>query len=113
VLGIALFSVTARADEKKMAFQVGHHFSVADARARTRMLLDYWQRAYGIRSNWQGDRVYISGRVIGVEIDAFIDIRSDSVGGEGVDPGPLMRGIARDYVQKKLQKYMHPQYQEP
>jgi hypothetical protein len=113
VLGIALFSVTARADEQKMVFKVGHHFSVADARARTQMMLDYWKRAYGVKSSWQGDRVYISGRVLGVQIDAYIDVRTDSIGGEGSDPGPLMRGIARDYVQRKLQKYMHPQYLEP
>jgi hypothetical protein len=112
-LGIVLFAATAVAGDHKMVFKVDHHFSVADARARTQMMLDYWKKAYGVRSSWEGDRVYISGRVIGVQIDAFIDVTPESVGGEGADPGFLMRGVARDYVQKKLQKYMHPEFREP
>jgi hypothetical protein len=108
-----LLSVPAVAGEQKMVFKVEHHFNVEDARARTQMLLDYWSKAFGVKARWEGDRVYIQGRVIGVQIDAYIDVRPDFVGGEGADPGPLMRGMARDYVQKKLQKYMHPQYLEP
>jgi Putative polyhydroxyalkanoic acid system protein (PHA_gran_rgn) len=114
ILGVVLLAANAfAADEQKMVFKVDHHYSVADARARTQMMLDYWKKAYGVRSSWDGDRVYISGRVIGVQIDAYIDVTPESVGGEGADPGPFMRGLARDYVQKKLQKYMHPDFREP
>jgi uncharacterized protein YqgC (DUF456 family) len=108
-----LFAGAASADEHKMVFKVDHHFSVADARARTQMLLDYWAKAYGVKHSWHGDRVFVTGKVIGVQIDAFIDVKDDAVGGEGTDPGPFVRGLARDYVQKKLQKYMHPEYREP
>jgi hypothetical protein len=114
VLGIALFAVPAFAGgEQKMVFKVEHHWSLTDARNRTQMLVDYWKKAYGVQATWQGDRVYVKGRVIGVDIDAYIDVQAGSVGGEGLDPGPLMRGFARDYVQKKLEKYMHPEYREP
>jgi hypothetical protein len=113
-LGFALLvAAPAFADEHKMVFAVDHHFSVDDARARTQMMLDYWKKAYGVESRWEGNRAFVKGRVIGVHIDAYIDVTESSVGGEGVDPGPFVRSLARDYVQKKLLKYMHPQYQEP
>ncbi len=108
-----LFAGAASAGEQKMIFKVDHHFSVADARARTQMLLDYWAKAYGVKYNWHGDRVFVTGRVTGVQIDAFIDVKSDAVAGEGSDPGPFVRALAQDYVQKKLRKYMHPEYREP
>jgi hypothetical protein len=112
-LGCVLISASARADEQKMVFRVGHHYSLADARARTQMLLDYWKKAYGVESTWTGDRVHVIGHVVGLSIDAYIDVTTESVGGEGADPGLLMRSLARSYVQKKLEKYMHPQYLEP
>jgi len=40
-------------------------------------------------------------------------VTDTTIGGDAEDPGPFLRGIARGYITKKLQKYMHPQYLEP
>jgi hypothetical protein len=116
-LGLVLFvggsAFAGGSDDDRMHFDVQHHFSKADARARTQMLFDYWKKAYGVDSAWQGDTARISGRVMGVTIDAVLVVTDDRVGGEGEDPGPFVRGLARSYITKKLQKYMDPQYREP
>lgn len=100
-------------DSDKLAIRVGHEFSIQTAHERLQMLLDYWSKAFGVKSLWDGQKAWISGRVMGVTVRAWLEIRDGGIGGEAVDPGPLFRGIARDYVTKKLRKYMHPQYQEP
>lgn len=100
-------------DDAKMTFNVPHHWSRADAHARTQMLFDYWKKAYGVTSTWTGDRAHVVGKVMGISIDAVLEVADDHIGGEGKDPGFLTRGMARTYITKKLQKYMHPKYEEP
>jgi hypothetical protein len=112
-LGLVLTAGLAYADDGKMHFDVEHHFSKADARARAQMLFDYWKKAFGVQSTWQGDAAHVVGKVMGIDIDATLVVTERAIGGDGEDPGPLMRGLARSYVTKKLQKYMHPQYLEP
>jgi len=111
--GGAAFAEGSGAASEKLHFDVEHHFSKADARARTQMLFDYWRKAFGVVSTWSGDRAYIAGKVMGIEINAVLVVTDSSVGGDGDDPGLLMRSLARSYITKKLQKYMHPQYEEP
>ncbi len=118
-LGIVLVGGSAFAEESgsgndgKMHFDVPHGFSKADARARTQMLFDYWKKAFGVVAVWSGDQAHVVGRVMGIDIDAVLVVTDTNVGGDGEDPGVLVRGLARSYVTKKLQKYMHPQYEEP
>src|SRR5690349_13072887 len=93
-LGIVLVGGSAFAEEAKMHFDVEHHFSKADARARTQMLFDYWKKAYGVHSTWSGDRAYVAGKVMGIEINAVLVVTENSVGGDGEDPGLFVRGLA-------------------
>jgi hypothetical protein len=112
-LGVVLLASTAFAsDEEKMHFDVEHHFTKADARARAQMLFEYWRRAYGVDTQWDGDRAHVVGRVLGIDINAVLEVTDQHIGGDGDDPGPIFRGLAKSYVTKKLQKYMHPQYLE-
>jgi hypothetical protein len=92
---------------------VGHHFSRSDAHERVQQLVDYWKNRYHVSQSWSGDRVAISGTVVGVPFQAFLEVTDGAVRCESSDPGALLRGSARDYVQKKLRKYLHPQYAEP
>ena len=91
---------------------VGHKFSRVDAHARVQQLLDYWKRRYNVQQAWTGDNVEVSGVVVGVPFRAIIEITDGAVKCESSDPGALLRNSARDYVQKKLRKYLHPQYLE-
>ena len=56
---------------------------------------------------------HVAGRVMGIEINATLVVSDERIGGDADDPGLLVRGFARSYITKKLQKYMHPQYAEP
>lgn len=109
-------SVNAEAASQKsktINLTVGHHFSKSDAHARVQLLLDYWKRRYSVDQVWDGDKVLVTGTVIGVPFHALIEVNDASVRCESSDPGVLLRGRASDYVQRKLQKYLHPQYLEP
>lgn len=91
---------------------VGHHFALGDAHARVQLLLEYWARAFGVRFEWVGERVWVAGSVWGVKIHAYLEVAGEQVRAVAADPGWL-RNSARDYVTKKLKKYLHPQYAEP
>jgi hypothetical protein len=113
-LAAALFvPAAASADpSSKMVFKAPHHFSRAEAKMRVQQLLDYWAQRFGVRTNWDGDSAHIRGKVAGVEVDGYLVVNELEVDGEAADPGFPMAGSARNYIQKKLQKYLHPQYLE-
>lgn len=113
VLSVALFSSAANAADDKMRIDVAHQHSKSDARARAQMLFDYWHQRYGVECTWRDDAAHVVGRVMGVEINAVLVVGDGHIGGEAEDPGPFVRGLAKSYITKKLQKYMHPQYVEP
>jgi hypothetical protein len=113
VLVLVLCSTAAYAGDDKLHFDVAHSWGKAVAHERAQYLFDYWKKAYGVQSTWDGDRAIVAGRVMGIQINAVLVITDTSIGGDGEDPGIFMRGIARSYITKKLQKYMHPQYLEP
>lgn len=97
---------------KTITVLVGHHFSRSDAHVRVQQLLDYWDSRARLIQKWTGDRVAVSGTVIGVTFSAILDITDGVVRCESTDPGFVVRNTARDYVQKKLRKYLNPQYAE-
>jgi hypothetical protein len=91
---------------------VPHPFSRADARVRIEQLLAYWTSRFGIRNHWDGDRVQVSGRVMGVNFEAELAIEEHSVDGKATDPGFFLRGAATNYINRSLRKYLHPRYEE-
>lgn len=99
--------------DHSIALKVAHHFERAVAKERITQLLDYWGRRFGVKSIWQGDRVFMTGSVYGVDISALFDITDYAVVGMANDPGWFWRGRAQSYVEKKLKKYLHPSYAEP
>lgn len=100
-------------DGAKLHFAIGHHLKQEDAVTRMAQLLDYWGSRFGVRNEWSGNRAFIEGQIMGIDFRARLDVGDRTVGGEFNDPGVLLRGSAEDYIRKKVQKYLHPQYREP
>jgi len=96
-----------------IALEVPHHFERRAARERVTQLLQFWREAYGVVSEWRGDRVLMHGSVRGVAIDALFDVADGSVLAVARDPGWFWRARAHAYVEWMLRKYLHPTYQEP
>jgi hypothetical protein len=92
---------------------VPHAFSRASARERIAWLLEYWNHRFGVKFEWRGDRVFLSGQIFGREIRARFDISDLAVTGVADDPGWLWRGRAQAYVTRKLQKYLSADLAEP
>lgn len=110
-VGIFLFAGTASAEEA-INFAQQHAFSKTEARIRVQQLLDYWSSRFGVKKQWSGDTARVEGMVMGVRFDGFVVVGDHEVSGTANDPGALFRSAAVDYVQRKLRKYLHPQYAE-
>lgn len=103
----------ARPGEQRLRFKVTHAHTRAEARARLQYLFDYWKKRFGVASKWEGDHAVASGTIMGISFTAWVEVTDSSVGGESTDPGFFTRGVAYAYIEKKLKKYMHPNYDEP
>lgn len=95
-----------------ITLRVGHKFSTAEAHTRVQQLLDYWKTRFGLSQSWKGEQVFVSGSIVGVDFQAVLEVTDGQVRCESSDPGGMWRNFARDYVSKKLRKYLHPKYQE-
>lgn len=92
---------------------VAHAFDRAIARERIGYLLEYWSSRFGVQKEWRGDRVFLTGRVWGVEIKAVFTVHEKTVQAMAWDPGTMFASAAQRYVDRKLRKYLHPTYDEP
>lgn len=92
---------------------VGHVFDRAVARERIGYLLEYWSKRFGVKGEWRGDKVYLTGSVWGVEIKAVFTVQERAVLAMAYDPGTVFASAAQGYVAKKLRKYLHPTYDDP
>ncbi len=97
----------------ELSLTVAHSFSRADARERVSQLLAYWAERFGVQSEWHGFRVFLSGKVLGIAVRAIFEVRDANVEAMAENPGSLLAGTARRYVDAKLHKYLHPTYAEP
>ncbi len=93
--------------------KVNHAFSRDAARERVSYLLDYWNRRFGVKAFWRGFRVYLSGKVFGIQVKAAFDVGDHQVVAMSADPGRVFRSRASDYVKQKLKKYLSPTYEDP
>jgi hypothetical protein len=94
-----------------MAFElsVPHRLEVSDARARLRALADYLSNKYGLTIDWTGeDEARVSGSYLVVAISGHLRLAPASVTFTGKDPGMLWRGKAKEYLVRKLEKYLDP-----
>ncbi len=91
-----------------MKFDVSHTLPKDEAKQRVQKLVDYWHAKYGVQCTWEGERAHVNGKVMGINLDANFEVRDDCVTGEGTDPGMLLRGQAKKYIQGKFDTFLDP-----
>ncbi|MDY7228051.1 polyhydroxyalkanoic acid system family protein [Hyalangium rubrum] len=91
-----------------MKFEVPHSLPKDEVRKRVEQLLQYWGTKYGVKSDWAGEGARLVGKVMGIQLDASFVITDKAVQGEGTDPGMLLRGQAKSYLQKKFGAVLDP-----
>jgi len=91
-----------------MKFEVPHSLPRDEAKKRLEQLLSQWGTKYGVVSNWNGDGASVSGKVMGIQLDASFQISDSGVKGEGTDPGLLLRHQAKQYIQRKFSAVLDP-----
>jgi putative polyhydroxyalkanoate system protein len=89
-----------------LKFMVPHTLSKEDARARMEALLRHWADKYGIQQSWSGDTAKVNGKVMGIQLAATLTVQDRAVEGEASDPGMLLRGQARKYLEEKLRSFL-------
>ena len=81
-----------------------------DARSRLEILGQYLGNKHGIRVTWVDEtRARFSGKYLVVKIDGELTLGNGQAQFRGEDPGFLWRNRAKEYIQKKLAKYLDPQ----
>jgi hypothetical protein len=90
-----------------MKFEVPHTLPKDEAKKRMELLTRYWQK-HGITAQWAGDSATLVGKVMGVKFDAKLAVTEKTVGGEGTDPGMLLRGTAKKYLENKFSTFLDP-----
>ena len=96
----------------RLSIAVKHAFARPEAVNRLGYLLAYWKKRFNIVSEWRGDRVFLSGAVYGIKIQAMFAINESSVVGFAHDPGWPWRGQVQTYVDRKLKKYLDLNYDD-
>ena len=97
----------------RLSVAANHTFTRTEAVARLSYLLAYWKKRFSIEAEWHGERVFVSGSVYGIKIQAMFAINDSSVVGFAHDPGWPWRGQVQSYVDRKLKKYLNVNYDEP
>ncbi len=91
-----------------LSFEVPHQLSRDEAKKRVEQLTQYWATKYGVDTKWAGDSATVSGKVMGLKIEAKLTVADGKVGGEASDPGFLFRKKAQDYLQHKFTQALKP-----
>ncbi len=97
----------------RLSLSVAHTYLRAEVIERLGYLFAYWKKRFNITSEWRGDRVFLSGAIYGVKIEALFAVSESSVTGFARDPGWPWRSQVVGYVDRKLKKYLHPTYDDP
>jgi|SRR5665647_2101129 len=80
-----------------------------EARSRLELLGQYLVNKHGIKVTWQDEnRARFSGKYLLVKIEGELSVGNSHAQFKGEDPGFLLRGRAKDYIQSKLAKYLDP-----
>lgn len=98
-------------EDGQMTFElsVPHGLELTEARARLRALGEYLSNKYGLTITWTGeDEATVSGSYLVVTISGKLRLTPASVTFTGKDPGMLWRGKAKEYLLKKLERYLDP-----
>ncbi len=97
----------------RLSVAVKHAFGRPEAVTRLGYLLAYWKKRFNLVAQWRGERVFLSGAVFGIKIQAMFAINDSSVVGFAHDPGWPWRGKVQEYVDGKLKKYLNANYDDP
>lgn len=97
----------------RLTIAVNHAFARSEAATRLSYLLAYWKKRFKIANEWRGDRVFVSGSVYGIKIQAMFAINDSRIVGFAHDPGWPWRGQVQAYVDRKLKKYLSLNYDDP
>lgn len=89
-----------------MKLEIPHALDKDEAKKRVEALLGYWSKKYGVTSSWNGDAASFKGKAMGVTIDGNLTVAAGKIGGEATDPGMLLRGQAKKYLEKKFNTYL-------
>ena len=80
-----------------------------EAKSRLELLGHYLANRHGIKVTWtDGSRARFSGKYLLVKIEGELSLGNSRAQFKGEDPGFLLRGRAKDYIQGKLAKYLDP-----
>ena len=91
--------------------EIDFQYALTDeqARARLELLGTYLANRHGIKVTWlDNERAQFSGKYLVVRIDGQLTMKGGKGQFKGEDPGFLWRGRAKDYIEKKLAKYLDP-----
>jgi hypothetical protein len=88
--------------------EIPHSLPLEEAKARVQALLDYWSRKYGVRATWAGDKATFAGKAMGISIDGHLTVTPQRIDGQASDPGMLLRGQAKKYLDRKFADYLDP-----
>ncbi len=91
-----------------MKMEIAHRLPVDDAKKRIDALLGYWKRKYNVASAWAGDKATFSGKAMGITFDGNFVLQATKIAGEAKDPGMLLRGSAKSYLERKFAEYLDP-----
>jgi hypothetical protein len=91
-----------------LKFGVPHSLPREQARQRVEKLVSYWSAKYGLKAAWSGDSATLSGKAMGISLQARLEVRDGGVEGEATDPGFLLRDRARKYLAQKFGDYLDP-----
>jgi hypothetical protein len=91
-----------------LKLEVPHQVSKDEARKRVAQLVEYWASKYGVKVDWAGDRAKLNGKVMGITLDANLEVSDKKVAGEATDPGFLFRDKAKKYLTQKLAETLDP-----
>ncbi|MGQ0506977.1 MAG: polyhydroxyalkanoic acid system family protein, partial [Myxococcaceae bacterium] len=92
----------------RMHFSIPHSLPIPKALRRVELLTSYWSEKYGVTARWSGQTAELQGHIFGMNLDAHLEVTDTKVGGDVSDPGFLMRGTARNYLQRKFSTYLDP-----
>ncbi len=92
----------------KIKLDIPHTLDKAEARQRVEKLLSYWANKHGVAVQWMGDVAKLSGKVMGIQLAADLQVKDGRVDGDATDPGFLFREKAKKYLTEKFAHYLDP-----
>jgi len=83
--------------------------SDTDAKTRLELLGKYLANKHGIKVTWlDANKARFSGKYLLVKIEGELSLGNSRAQFKGEDPGFLLRGKAKEYIQGKLAMYLDP-----